>query len=110
MSVKKKLSLWQIVFPLLVALPFPFTLMNCARESTPTGGPIDTIAPYAVFEKPVNKSQNIAPKKIMVKFNEFVELDNIDDNCMISPMFDEKPDISVKKKKMTIDLSKQTLS
>lgn len=45
----------------------------------------------------------------MVKFNEFVELDNIDDNCMISPMFDEKPDISVKKKKMTIDLSKQTL-
>lgn len=109
MSVKKKLSLWQIVFPLLVALPFPFTLMNCARESTPTGGPIDTIAPYAVFEKPVNKSQNIAPKKIMVKFNEFVELDNIDDNCMISPMFDEKPDISVKKKKMTIDLSKQTL-
>lgn len=109
MSGKKKLSFWQIVFPLLVALPFPFTLMNCARESTPTGGPIDTIAPYAVFEKPVNNSLNSSPKKIIVKFNEFVELDNIDDNCMISPMFKEKPDISVKKKKMTIDLSKQTL-
>lgn len=86
-----------------------FTFTNCARESSPTGGPTDTIAPYAVFEKPVNNSQNINPQKIVVKFNEYIGLDNVDDNCMISPMLEEKPTISVKKKKMIIDMSKQKL-
>ncbi|MCQ2958954.1 MAG: Ig-like domain-containing protein [Bacteroidales bacterium] len=102
-------SFIKLLFPLFLALPFPFTLMNCARESAPIGGPVDTIVPYAVFEKPENNSQNINPQKIVVKFNEFIALDNVDDNCMISPVLDEKPTISVKKKKMTIDLSKQKL-
>ncbi len=109
MSKKHKLSFFQLLFPLLLALPFPFTLMNCARESAPTGGPVDTIAPYAVFEKPENNSQNCNPQKIVVKFNEYIALDNIEDNCMISPVMEEKPEITVKKKKMIIDLSKQKL-
>ncbi len=106
-SIKK--SVVRILFPLLLALPFPFSLMNCARESAPTGGPTDTIAPFAVWEKPINNSQNINPQKIVVKFNEFIELDNVEDNCMISPIFDETPEITVKKKKLLIDLSKQQL-
>ena len=99
----------RLLFPLLLALPFPFTLMNCARESAPLGGPVDTIEPYAVLEKPMNNSQNINPKKIVVKFNEFIALENIEDNCMISPVMEETPSITVKKKKLTIDLSKQKL-
>ena len=99
----------RLLFPLLLALPFPFTLMNCARESAPLGGPVDTIEPYAVLEKPMNNSQNISPKKIVVKFNEFIALENIEDNCMISPVMEETPSITVKKKKLTIDLSKQKL-
>lgn len=106
-SIKKSVA--RLLFPLLLALPFPFSLMNCARESAPTGGPTDTIAPFAVWEKPVNNSQNIQPQKIVVKFNEFIELDNVEDNCMISPIFEETPEITVKKKKLTIDLSKQKL-
>ncbi|MCQ2608041.1 MAG: Ig-like domain-containing protein [Bacteroidales bacterium] len=102
-------STHKILFAILCAIPFVFTLTNCARESSPTGGPVDTIAPYAVFESPKNNSQNIAPQKIVVKFNEFIALENVDDNCMISPMLEEKPNITVKKKKMTIDLSKQNL-
>lgn len=93
----------------MLALPFPFSLMNCARESAPLGGPKDTIAPYAVLEKPVNNSQNINPQKIVIKFNEYIELENVDDNCMISPIMEERPEITVKKKKMTIDLSSQNL-
>ena len=81
----------RLLFPLLLALPFPFTLMNCARESAPLGGPVDTIEPYAVLEKPMNNSQNINPKKIVVKFNEFIALENIEDNCMISPVMEETP-------------------
>ncbi len=109
MGRKSSISFIQLLFPLLLALPFPFTLMNCARESAPLGGPVDSIAPYAVVEKPQNNSQNIYPQKIVVKFNEYIALDNIEDNCMISPIMSERPDISVKKKKMIIDLSKQHL-
>lgn len=102
-------SLLRLIFPLLLACPLPFLLMNCARESAPTGGPIDKDAPYAVFEKPANNSQNISPQKIVIKFNEFIALDNIEDNCMISPIMEKKPEFSVKKKKLTISLPKQTL-
>ena len=102
-------SLLRLIFPLLLAFPLPFLLMNCARESAPTGGPIDKEAPYAVFEKPANNSQNISPQKIVIKFNEFIALDNIEDNCMISPIMEKKPEFSVKKKKLTISLPKQTL-
>ncbi len=102
-------NIYKILFAILYALPFAFSLTNCARESSPTGGPVDTIAPYAVFETPKNNSQNVTPQKIVVKFNEFIALENVDDNCMISPMLEEKPNITVKKKKMTIDLSKQKL-
>jgi len=102
-------SLIRLLFPLFLAFPLPFFLMNCARESAPTGGPVDKDAPYVVFEKPANNSQNINPHKIVIKFNEFVALDNIDDNCMISPIMETKPEFSVKKKKLTILLPKQTL-
>ncbi len=109
MNRKRHISIFQLLFPLFFALPFPFALMNCARESAPTGGPIDTIAPYVVFEKPENNLQNSNPQKIVVKFNEFIALENIEDNCMIAPIMEERPEITVKKKKMTIDLRKQTL-
>ncbi|MBO7125237.1 MAG: Ig-like domain-containing protein, partial [Bacteroidales bacterium] len=102
-------SLIRLLFPLILAFPLPFFLMNCARKSDPTGGPVDKDAPYVVFEKPANNSQNINPHKIVIKFNEFVALDNIDDNCMISPIMETKPEFSVKKKKLTILLPKQTL-
>lgn len=109
MSRKASISVIQLLFPLLLALPFPFAFMNCARESAPTGGPIDTIAPYVVFERPENNMQQANPQKIVVKFNEHIGLENIEDNCMISPIMEERPTISVKKKKMVIDLRKQTL-
>lgn len=107
--VTKHTHSYKILFAILFALPFAFTLTNCARESSPTGGPVDTIAPYAVFESPKNNTQNASPQKIVVKFNEFIALENVDDNCMTSPIFEEKPNITVKKKKITIDLSKQKL-
>lgn len=109
MAKQTRISFLQLLFPLLIALPFPFTLMNCARESAPLGGPVDTIAPYSIVEKPRNNSQNVNPQKIVIKFNEFIALENVDDNCMIAPVMETKPDISVRKKKMTINLAKQKL-
>lgn len=109
MSRTKLFRIFRLLVPLFFAIPFPFALMNCARESAPTGGPIDTIAPYVVFEKPKNNLQNSNPQKIVVKFNEYIALENIEDNCMIAPIMEERPDITVKKKKLIIDLRKQNL-
>lgn len=105
-----KLRFRHIFFPVLFALPLLATLVNCARESSPVGGIKDTIAPQIVWEKPRNHSGNISPQKITIKFDEFVSLEKIQDNCLISPLLEKNPTITAHKKKVTIDLSKQILN
>ena len=43
---------------------------GCANIVPPSGGPRDSIPPYAVYAKPKDSSTNIAPKEILISFNE----------------------------------------
>lgn len=87
----------------------PIFLIHCARESRPTGGDRDTTAPQVLWEKPANKSTHINPKKIIIAFDEAIDLEQVQERCIISPRLDEFPDIRAKKKKLIIQLSKSTL-
>ncbi len=98
-----------LLFPILSGIPFVFAVTNCAKEVTPMGGPKDTLSPEFVKSRPINSSANVSPKKIMVKFNERIELENVSENCIITPSFDETPKISCKNKKMFINLKKSTI-
>ena len=98
-----------IYIPVSIILLFVFGLMNCARESRPTGGPIDTIAPVVIREKPHNHATHINPSKIVVVFDEKIQLNSIDETCLISPVFETKPTITARKKKLIISLKNQTL-
>lgn len=104
-----KIQFRHIVFPFIISLPLVIILANCARESRPTGGVKDTLDPKVVEEKPINNSQNVSPSKIVIKFDEQIVLEKIQDNCFISPPFKETPSITTHKKKIIIDLKNQTL-
>lgn len=67
---------------------------NCARKGRPNGGLKDSIAPLMVLANPPYKSINFNSKKIKISFNEFVKLNNINQQLVISPPLKFIPTIS----------------
>jgi hypothetical protein len=70
----------------------------------PSGGPIDDTPPIPKNIKPENYSRNFTKKKAVIEFDEFVVLDKLTQQLVISPEMPEKPDISIRGKKVIIEL------
>ena len=79
-----------------------FLAQRCANAVAPTGGPRDTTPPVVVATAPENHSTNFINKKIEVTFDEYVTLENANQNVLISPPLSEKPDIKLKNKTVVI--------
>lgn len=75
---------------------------RCANAVAPTGGPKDERPPVVVEAKPENHSTNFNGKRIEITFDEFITLDNANQNVLISPPLSEKPDIKLKNKTVVI--------
>ena len=60
-------------------------LLSCAQIVAPTGGDKDTLAPVIVKIIPVNQSKNFNGKQIDILFNEYVSVDNIQQQLSITP-------------------------
>lgn len=68
---------------------------SCANRGIgPQGGPKDTIPPSVVKEIPENGSVNYAGKTVTVHFNEYIQLDNIAGNMLISPPQRQQPEVT----------------
>ncbi len=93
-----------IFFVALCAVPMLFSLFNCARESRPTGGLVDSLSPIVVRERPHNGTLNQQIRKIRVDFDEFIELKNTTETCIISPPLEKDPKMTTRRKTLTIDL------
>jgi len=90
----------------LLILVLVLKLSSCAKISSPKGGPKDTIPPVIAFVKPQHLSTNFNSNKITIKFDEFIKLNNIGSQFIISPPLDKKPIIKPESgvsKKITID-------
>ncbi len=77
-------------------------LYSCAKEAAPAGGPKDHTPPKVLEERPPNESTNFEEKKIKVYFDEFVKLNNLREELLISPPFEQIPKIIVKGKRLII--------
>lgn len=93
-----------IFFMALCAAPLLFSLFNCARESRPTGGLKDTVAPFVVRERPHNGAVNQQMRNIQVDFNEFITLKNTIETCIISPPLSKTPKMTTRRKNLIINL------
>ena len=58
---------------------------GCAKRGSPTGGPIDSIPPVLVNANPKLNSTNFDSEEIRLTFDEFVKLDKVQDQLIISP-------------------------
>ena len=79
-----------------------FLAQRCANAVAPTGGPKDTTPPVVVAAMPENQSTHFIGKKIEITFDEFITLENANQNVMISPPLKEKPDIKLKNKTVVV--------
>ena len=90
------------LFFCLALLLTAFLAQRCANAVAPTGGPKDERPPKVVEAVPENRSTNFIGKKIEITFDEYITLENANQNVMISPPLSEKPDIKLKNKTVVI--------
>ncbi len=86
-----------IIFPLLALFCW-----NCAQLGSPTGGPRDEDPPRVVESDPPNYSTRFETKKIFVTFDEYIVLENVNQELIVSPPMEEQPEVRLKKKTMII--------
>ena len=58
---------------------------GCAKRGNPTGGPLDSLPPVLVNANPKLNSTNFDSEEIRLTFDEFVKLDKVQDQLIISP-------------------------
>ncbi len=79
-----------------------FLAQRCANAVAPTGGPKDNMPPVVVEAVPENNSVNFIGKKIEITFDEYITLENANQNVLISPPLSEKPDIKLHNKTVVV--------
>ena len=62
-----------------------FSVINCAKKASPTGGPKDTIPPVLISASPKLNTTFFDKEEVKFIFNEYVQLDEIDKQLIISP-------------------------
>lgn len=78
-------------------------LASCASRGTgPQGGPKDTIPPVPRVSEPEMGALNFHGNRIEVTFDEYIQLDNVAANLMMSPPQQNPPDVKARGKKLMI--------
>lgn len=86
---------------------FLFFITSCANIGYPSGGTRDLTPPIVTREKPANKSTHFNSKNITLTFNEYVQLNDIANQVLISPAFHKIPDIKLKGKTISIPIKEE---
>jgi hypothetical protein len=85
---------------------FLLSLINgstgCANIVPPEGGPRDTLPPVITKTSPPSNTKNFTDKRITLTFDEYVDLDNVQQNLIVSPVPDNIPNVSRKLNEVTI--------
>lgn len=78
-------------------------LISCAQVVAPSGGAKDTSPPKATKYTPDSASVAFKAKTVNVFFNEYIQLKDVNNQLIISPPLEKKPDIKVKGKILKIE-------
>ena len=84
----------RIVYRFLFLSVLLIFVTNCARTGRPEGGPKDEDAPLFITAKPPYESVNFNKKEIIIDFNEYITLKNLNTELVVSPPMKNPPLIS----------------
>lgn len=107
LSLQIPMRPFSILF-LLVLIISMSTGPGCANIIPPAGGPRDSLPPILVKTSPPDSTRRFTEKKIVFAFNEFVEVQNAQENLIVSPLPKIFPTVEYKLNTVTVKL-KDTL-
>ncbi|MEP6804022.1 MAG: Ig-like domain-containing protein, partial [Flavobacterium sp.] len=74
-----------------ISLLLVFLMLSCAKRGSITGGLKDTLAPVLRYSSPKNMSTNFTGNEIILGFDEYVKLKNLNKQLIISPPMKHEP-------------------
>ncbi|WP_202700609.1 Ig-like domain-containing protein [Flavobacterium sp. UGB4466] len=74
-----------------IAFLLVFFMLSCAKRGSITGGLKDTLAPVLKYSSPKNFSTNFKGNEIILGFDEYVKLKNLNKQLIISPPMKHEP-------------------
>lgn len=89
---------------IFLILPFTFLILSCARQGYPSGGPKDVAPPVPQLCTPANETRDFNARSFTIQFDEYVVLKNADNNVIISPPMQQKPEFSVNGRRVVVKL------
>jgi len=102
----KKLFLFILIF--LAILNFQFLIVGCANIVPPQGGFKDTLPPNLVKANPGDSTRNFKSNRISFSFDEFVDVENVQENLIVSPTPKISPTVDYKLNTVSVKI-KDTL-
>jgi uncharacterized protein (DUF2141 family) len=92
-----------------------FTIMStlfvltgaCAKVNIPSGGARDRTPPVILETIPEYSAKNFTGKNIVITFDEYVNLNNINDKFMVSPPMKKKPRVVVRGKSVIVNFEEK---
>lgn len=94
---------------LLLIAPFLLLFGNCAQMLPLSGGKRDVLPPILMEAKPELLTKNFNSDLIVLKFNEFVQLKDLNNQMRICPRLQTDPEIVAGGKEVQIRLKKEEL-
>lgn len=83
---------------------------GCAQIGAISGGDKDTLAPVLVSASPALKTTNVKSNKITLNFDEYVEVQELQSNLIVSPYPKNMPEVTYKFKTVSIKLKDSLLA
>lgn len=77
---------------------------GCAQVSAPTGGPKDQDPPVALRIDPPSESVGIRPDRLVLEFDEYVQLRNHHQQLVVSPPLSQRPEWRIRGKSVELAL------
>jgi len=100
-------------FLLLMVSAFLYTvtagLQGCAQIGMPTGGPKDSIPPVLVRAEPAERSLRFTGNKITLTFDEYIDVQDAQNNVLVSPYPKSNPQVSFRLRTVTVKLKDSLL-
>jgi len=75
---------------------------GCANIVSPTGGPRDTTPPEVIQETPPSGSTNFSENSFTLRFSEFIQTGNLQQQMLISPPLLNPPELKLRGRNLTI--------
>ncbi len=98
------MNIIQKTYQFLLLLAIAFVITQCANPVAPQGGPKDEIPPTILDMDPPNYSSNFNQERLIIQFDEYVKLQGLTNQLMISPPLNYDPRIRTRGKSVVIEI------